>query len=200
MAIYNPDGSEYKPSGSLAQFDPKNPEFNVFNVWDQEAIEMGGTPLYYYEVFINVNNIDELYVEARDKIYSQFPVIIHGYYEPIPCTNTLGTFGIDSPDEMMFEFNYRHVLKTLGHAPKIGARIFSPHKSENWIVIQRNTEVYKLWGELRLQVMCQRFQESLTTGEGKVTLNNQPDYKINSIKDLKANNGMNMAGGQTSIP
>ena len=196
MAIKNPDGSLYKPTGTLQQFDPESLEHDLFNIWDQEVIEVGGTPLFYYDVFININAIDELYVEARDKIYSQNPVQIFGYYEPIPSSNNMGVFGIDSPDEIMFEFNYRHVLRTLGRAPKIGARIFSPHKKENWMVMQRNVEVFKLWGELRLQVMCVRFQESLTTGSGKVT-NREPDFKINTIKDL-ANREINLAGGQTN--
>ena len=196
MAIRNPDGSVYNPTGRLQQFDPNSVEHDLFNVWDQEVIEIGGTPLFYYDVFININNIDELYVEARDKIYSQTPMQIYGYYEPVPSSNMMGVFGIDSPDEIMFEFNYRHVLRTLGKAPKIGSRIFSPHKKENWMVMQRNVEVFKLWGELRLQVMCVRFQESLTTNEGKVT-QREPDFKINSIKDL-ANREINLAGGQSN--
>ncbi len=198
MAIRNPDGSMFQPTGSLTQFDPSNLEHDLFNLWDQEVIEIGGSPLMYYEVFINVNNIDELYVEARDKIWSPIAKTVYGYYDPTPSQNMMGVFGIDSPDEMMFEFNYRHVLRTLGHAPKIGSRIFSPHKREHWMVMQRNVEVFKLWGELRLQVMCVRFQESLTTGEGKVT-QRTPDFKVNSIKDL-GNRRMNLAGGQEQVP
>lgn len=196
MAIKNLNGCNYQPTGSLTQFDPENPEHDLFNVWDQEVIEIGGSPLFYYDVFININNIDELYVEARDKIYSQNPIQIYGYYDPIPSQNMMSVFGMDSPDEMMFEFNYRHVLKTLGFAPKIGSRIYSPHKRENWMVSQRNVEVFKLWGELRLQVMCIRFQESLTTGEGRAS-QRQPDFKVNSVKDL-ANKRTNWAGGQQS--
>ena len=200
MPIHNPDGSTYKVSGSLQQYDPQNVEHDLFNLWDQEVIEIGGTPLYYYDLFININNIDELYVEARDKLWSPCASCIYGYYDPKPSSNMVGMFGIDSPDEMMFEFNYRHVLKTLGKPPKIGARIFSPHKQENWMIVQRNVEVFKLWGELRLQIMCIRFQESLTTGEGKVT-QRKPDFKINSIKDLRAGKDkLNLAGGQTQVP
>lgn len=194
MVIRNPDGSAYQVSGSLQQFDPNNPEHDLFNIWDQEVIEIGGSPLEYYEIFLNINNVDQLYMEARDKIWSQHPVCIYGYYDPIPASNQIGSFGIDAPDEVMFEFNYRHVLRHLGHPPRIGARIFSPHKNENWVVMQRNVEVFKLWGELRLQVMCGRFQESLTTGEGRVT-QRQPDFKVNSIKDL-GNNKIKMAEGQ----
>lgn len=199
MAIRNTDGSIYSPSGSLQQFDPTNVEHDLFSLWDQEAIEMGGSPIQYYDLFINIQNIDELYVEARDKLWSQIPTCIYGYYDPMPSSNMMGMFGIDSPDEMMFEFNYRHVINTLGSVPKIGARIMTPQKGENWVIIQRNVEVYKLWGQLRLQIMCMRFQESLTTGEGKVTQPRRPDFKVNNIKDLSKSK-MNLAGGQITIP
>ena len=178
MAIKNPDGSVYHPTGSLQQFDPENPEHDLFNSLDQEVIEIGGIPIFYHEVFINMNTVDRIYVEDRGKLWSQHPVCLYGYYEPVPSQNMLGMFGIDSPDEIMFEFNYKYVLEKLGHPPKIGARLYTPHKKENWVVMQRNVEVFKLWGQLRLQVMCSKFQESLTTGEGKVT-QKQPDFIIN---------------------
>jgi hypothetical protein len=65
MAIRNPDGSAYKPVGTLAQFDPESKEHDLFNVWDQEAIEIGGTPLYYHEVFINFGqNIPFVFMDS----------------------------------------------------------------------------------------------------------------------------------------
>ena len=182
MAIFNQDGSEYRTNPSLQQFDPKNVEHDLFNIWDQEVIEIGGTPLFYYDVFINVNTIDDLYIEDRSKLYSQHPIEVIGYYDPVPNQNFQSMFGLDSPDEVMFEFNYRHVLQTIGHAPKIGSRIYTPHKCENWMVIQRNVEVFKMWGELRLQVMCERFQESLTTSGGTVT-KKKPQFQIDSIRN-----------------
>jgi len=195
MVILNPDGSKFQPTGTLQQFDPENSEHDLFNLWDQEVIEIGGSPMYYHDLFINVNNIDELYVEARDKLWSEHPICIHGYYDPRPSENMMGMFGIDSPMlETMFEFNYKHVLTKIGHAPKIGARIYTPHKRENWVIVQRNVEVYQMWGEIRLQVICNRFQESLTTGEGKVT-QREPDFKLNTVKDL-GKSSMNLAGGQ----
>lgn len=171
-------GKTYQPLGKYQHFDPENNNHDLFNLWDAEAIRIGGSPVFYYEVFLQDGTIDPLYLEDRGKIYSSHPVQLYCYYEPIPSTNTLGVFGIDSPDEMIFEFNYRAVLQSIGHPPKIGSRIFSPHKRENWRVIQRNTGEYKLWGELRLQLICQRFQESVTTGEGRVT-QKQPDFTIN---------------------
>lgn len=184
MAIKNPDGTPYQLAGSLQQFDPENPEFELFNTWDQEAIRIGGTPVYYYEVFIQMNTVDPLYIEDRGKMWSPRPICLYGYYEPVPTQNMMTTFGIDSPDELMFEFNYKEVLASIGHPPKIGSRLFTPHRRENWVIIQNNVEEYALWGELRLQVMCQRFQESLTTGEGKVT-QQQPDFNIDAVRGVR---------------
>ena len=171
------DGSEYKLAGSLQQFDPENPEFNLFNLWDQEIIQMGGSPIFYYEVFIQQGTVDPIYYEDRGKIFSNNPIQLYCLYEPTPSQNALGPFGIDSPDEMMFEFNYKAVLDAVGHAPKIGSRLYTPHLRENWVIVQRNTGEFKMWGVMRLQILAQRFQESTTTGEGNVT-QKTPDFKI----------------------
>jgi hypothetical protein len=37
-----------------------------------------------------------------------------------------------------------------------------------------------MWGALRLELICQRFQEDVVTGEGKVT-EKQPDIKIKIV-------------------
>lgn len=184
MSIKNPDGTPYNVTGTLQQFDPENPEFDLFNSYDQEAIQIGGTPIYYYEVFIQSQTVDRLYVEDRGKLWSTNPIYLYGYYDPIPSQNMMTTFGIDAPDEIMFQFNYKDVLQRIGHPPKIGSRLYTPHLRENWVIIQRNLEEFKLWGDLRLQIMCQRFQESMTTGEGKVT-QKEPDFNIDAIRGIK---------------
>ena len=176
----NPDGTPYRAAGSNRQFDPvnNNREYCLFNLWDEEAIEIGGSPILYYEVFINKGSIDPLYWEARDKIYSNIPVELFCTYEPVASENYQGAFGFDAPTDMVFEFNYRAVLQKLAHPPRVGARLFTPHKSENWVVIQRNLGEFKMWGELRLQLICQRWQETATTGEGKVS-QKKTDFKLN---------------------
>ena len=106
MTIYRPDGKPYNPTGSLQQFDDGLPERDLFNKWDEESIRLGGSPLFYYELFIDINHIDPLYVESRAKIYSKNPIQLWCVYEPIPSQNMQTAFGIDSPDEMTFELNY----------------------------------------------------------------------------------------------
>lgn len=182
MAIKNPDGSTFKVSGSLQQYDPNNPEFDLFNSWDQEIIKIGGSPIFYYECMIQMNTVDPLYLEDRGKLFSPHPVQLYGWYDPIPSQQSMTMFGFDSPDdEIMMQFNYRDVLQKIGHPPRIGSRMFSPHKRENWVILRRNVEEFKLWGELRLQILCKRFQESLTISDGKVTAK-EPDFKIDSVR------------------
>ncbi len=196
--IKNCDGTPYKLSGSLNLFDPTNPEQYLLNSYDAEIIQIAGTPILYYEVFIQNQTIDPLFREDRGKIFSNNPITLNGFYEPIPSQNFLNMFGIDAPDELQFQFNYREVLKAVGHPPKIGSRLFTPHKAENWVIIQRNVGDFFLWGELRLTLICQRFQESTTTGEGRVTQTNtnlQGGTTINNTKLFNSTNGTNGNSG-----
>ena len=184
--IRNPDGSEYKVTCSMQQFDPYNPDQDLFNVWDSEAIRIGGSPIFYHELFIQPQGIDPVYKEDRSKLWSPFPVQLYCIYNPLPNQNALGPWGVDAPDEMIFEFNYRDVLRTINHPPIVGSYLYTPHKGEFWEIKQRNDGGFKLWGQLRLQLICQKFQESPITGEGKVK-QPQPDFKINTGSFLATN-------------
>ena len=175
--IKRQDGTPYCVNGSYQQFDPEDPQFNLYNSWDEEAIKRGGIPVFYHEVHIQNNTVDPLYLEDRGKLFSPVPIQLWCYYEPIPSQNYSNQFGIDAPDEQLFEFNYKAVLKACGHPPKIGSRIYTPHLQENWVIIQRNLSEFKQWGVLHIQIIAQKFQESTTTGEGKVTQQKQ-DFKI----------------------
>lgn len=178
MTVYYPNGQPFQTTGSIRQYDPTSPEHELFNTWDEELIKISGTPLFYYEVFIQEQTIDPIYAEDRGKIFSNNPITLYCYYEPIPSQNDITNFGIDAPDEMKFELNYSATLRVVGHPPKIGSRVFTPHLAENWVIIQRNLGEFKKWGAIRLELICQRFQESITTGEGNVT-QKTPNYNIN---------------------
>lgn len=174
--LRNADGTPYKASGELNLYQEQK-SLSLMNFWDAEAIRIGGSPIYYYEVFIQKGTLDPLYLEDRGKIFSNYPIKLYTVYEPIPSQNYQNAFGIDSPDEIIFELNYKDVLNKLGHPPKVGSRLHTPHLGEDWVIIQRNLGEFKLWGALRLNLLCARFQESVTTGEGKVT-QTKPDYEI----------------------
>ena len=176
--LLSSNGKPYRAAGSFQQFDPESPDHCLFNLWDEEIIKFAGAPLFYHEVMIQVGSLDKLYREDRGKLWSPNPIQLWAVYEPVPSENLVNVFGIDSPTEMVFQLNFRATLRDVGHPPKIGSRIYTPHKREDWVIIQRNSGDYQLWGEIRLELLCQRFQESVTTGEGKAT-QKKPDFKIN---------------------
>lgn len=186
--IKNCDGTPYQLSSSLNLFDPESRDHALINSFDSQLIEIAGSPIFYYEVFIQTHNtLDTLYREDRGKIFSNNPIQLRGYYEPIPSQNFMNQFGIDAPDEIQIMFNYNDVLRAIGHPPKVGSRIFTPMKSENWVVIQRNAGDFFLWDQLRLILIVQRFQESVTTGEGRIS-QAKTDFKLNSGSLLIDNN------------
>ena len=179
ICIRNCDGTPYRLSGSMQVFDPENPELNLLNQWDAELIAFSGTPIFYFECFLQINTIDKLYQEDRGKIFATNPVQLYGYYDPITASNFMNVFGMDGPEELKITFNYRAVLKALGKPPKIGSRLFTPHKRENWVIVSRGVSEFQLWGEFHLILFCQRFQESTTDGSGQQT-SKQVDFKLNS--------------------
>ena len=113
-------------------------------------------------------------------MWSQDPVELFAWYEPIPAQLNQGLFGIDGPDVLVLSVNYQELVDRLGHLPIIGSRIYTPHLRENWEVIDRKLGDFYRWKVFRLQIHCQRFQESLTTGEGRVSQGDtpKPSFKI----------------------
>jgi hypothetical protein len=177
--IYNKDGTPYKTTGRISQFNPNSNELDLLNRWDQEAIVKGGSPIFYYEVFIQPQTIHPVYLEDRGKIFSPIPIQLWAMYEPIASENHVDQFGFDSPnDEVIFEFNYRYILDQIGHPPKIGSKIYTPHLGENWEIIDRKTAEFKKWSVTRMKVRCRRFQESDTVQDGKVTKVPIPEIRI----------------------
>lgn len=175
MTLMNADGTPYQ-LGKLRAYDPANPGYQLFSEWDAEAIRQGGSPIYYHDVIITPGQVDPVYQEARTKLWSPVGVELWATFEPIPSQNALGLAGIDSMDEMVFDCNYQEVLNRVG-LPKSGSRIRSQHLREDWELVQCALAEFKGWQAIRIQLICKRFQESLTTGEGRVT-EQAPTYRI----------------------
>jgi hypothetical protein len=162
--IYNSNGTPYEVSGCYQLFNDRNPDRRLLSSWDAESIRMGGSPLYYYEYFVDLNTIDPIYLESRNGLYSQTPVTLYCFYDNIPSQNYQNQFGIDSPDEMIFNLNYQDVLDRLGYVPKINSRLNSPFLNENWVIIERKLSNFEMWQATRLQLICGRFQPDTVSG------------------------------------
>ncbi len=168
MVIRNTDGTPFQLTGSLQRFDPLSPAHDLFNVYDSEVIMLYGSPLFYYEVMIQIENIDRLYIEDRTKLWNPNYQMFYGFYEPIEQQNPSTQFGIDGIGEVVFECNTRAVVNAIGHMPKRGSRIHTPHLGENWVVVDTRLTQFQLWGAIHLQIICERFRESLTDSSSTV--------------------------------
>lgn len=167
--MLTPDGKPYQ-LGQLSFYNPNDPQHALFNFWDEEAIRIGGSPIYYYEVFVPPGEIDHDFLEARGKLYSTSPVELYAIYEPVPSQNYLGVFGMDSMNEVVFECNAQAVIRaTGGHLPKPDSRIYTPHLGENWRVIQCALGEFRAWGALRVNIIAKQWQGTVTTEEGRTT-------------------------------
>lgn len=170
MVIRKADGTPFRTTGELRMFDPKNPRNELFNRWDAEAIRIAGTPILYFECLIQIQTIDQLYLEDRGKIFAQCPLQLYAFYQPPQQNNAAGQFGVLPLDEeVILELNYQETLKIIGHLPKVGSRIFTPHRNENWVIIDVRLDQFQYWGIFRLVLHCKKFQESVTSGESQVS-------------------------------
>jgi len=176
MPILNPDGTPYRLT-PYRNFDPQNPDLDLFDEWDAESIRIGGTPVYYSEVFISAADIDRTYNESRRKIWADKPVEIFGTYDPVASQQALGPFGLDSLDEIVIDANYKDVIRRLGKWPVPGSRIMTPHLREYWELVQCVLAEFKGWRGVRLQLICQRFQTS-TTDNSEKGRQDMPQYRI----------------------
>ncbi len=179
--ILNSDGSVYRTVGSLQNYDPKNPDLALFSSFDEEQIELYGSPILYYECLIQFQSLDKLYLEDRSKIFSPKSITLFALYEPVPSQQSQGIFGIDGLGDNIFEVNYNAIVRKLGHIPKVGSRILTPLHQESWVIVQINGGEYRNWSQLRLTIICQKFQENITTEESKMN-------PINPLKDFSATN------------
>ena len=168
--IKNVNGSPYKLKGKLSTYDPNSNQHSIFDKWDQEFIMFTGTPVYYYSIHVQLSGYDELYMEDRTKLFSPVPIKLWAFYEPPQQQSMSGIFSVDTPDEeIILELNRSAALTAIGHPPKVGSRIYTPHRGENWIVIDYKLDKFLLWGAIRLILHCKKFQETTTAADACIT-------------------------------
>lgn len=170
LVIRNQDGTPYKLEGNLKLFDPKNVDQDLMHSIDAECIQLSGSPVFYYRIYIDQSNYDDLYQESRNKVRKQQGIELIAHWEPVTPQNDLGVFGIDSPDEVVFSFNIREFKdKTGNDLPVVGSLIYTPFDKNWWEIIQighgKEGGDFQIWGKYRFQVLARKYQESITDEE-----------------------------------
>lgn len=162
MAIRKTDGSNYNVGGrkALQSYRPDGQDIKLLDEWDQEQINLAGSPIIYYPCYIDTD-YDTLYMESVDSIIAQEGYRLICQFEPVRPTQDLGAFGIDSPDEVLFNFNLTKWKEIVGEMPRVKSLLFAEWDKTFWEIIQGNLEnPFKLWSKFRLEVIARKYQPS----------------------------------------
>jgi hypothetical protein len=125
-------------------------------------IQSYGSPIYLYEVFISISSMDQLYLEDRGKLWCPNPIQLFALYEPIEPQNPSTAFGIDGIGDVVFTCNSQAVFQALGHWPKRGSRIQTPHLNEFWVIVDYRLTTFQLWSALNISIIAEKFQENIS--------------------------------------
>ncbi len=167
MAIFKPDGNPYTVGGkkNWKSYRPDGVDQDLFNRWDIEQIELAGSPVIYYKASINPD-FDKTYMESKDQIVTQAGIRITAQFEPVRPVQDISMFGIDSPDEIIFNFNINQWTDKIKSMPTLRSLIFAEWDKTWWEIIQNDQEQpYKLWEKYRLSVITSKYQRSRTDQE-----------------------------------
>jgi hypothetical protein len=130
----------------LSLFKKKNDK-NLFNMIDSENIKLSGSKIKVYK-YIKSNDIDDIYMESRQKTISPEPVIVWGHFDPRPIEENLSQFGVEVQYDQVFNFNKSYVENILGSPIEIGDVLepeFQDIKFEVYEVQEDSFEAYGVY-------------------------------------------------------
>ena len=130
----------------LSLFQKKNDK-NLFNMIDSENIKLSGSKIKVYK-YIKSNDVDDIYMESRQKTISPEPVVVWGHFDPRPIEENLSQFGVEVQYDQVFNFNKSYVENLLGSPIEIGDIIepeFQDIKFEVYEVQEDSFEAYGVY-------------------------------------------------------
>jgi hypothetical protein len=114
---------------------------------DSENIKLSGSRIKVYK-YIKSNDIDDIYMESRQKTISPEPVLVWGHFDPRPIEENLSQFGVEIQYDQVFNFNKSYVENLLGSPIEIGDILepeFQDIKFEVYEVQEDSFEAYGVY-------------------------------------------------------
>ena len=130
----------------LRFYDPQNEDLNLLNMIDEEAIRLGGSPVWYFKYIRSDTNFDEVYMENREKVISSDPFLVNCHYEPKAIEEPLTEFGIELSNEQLFIFNHSYISRKLGRLPHPGDIIKPKFQNQRYEITEAQEEEFQLYG------------------------------------------------------
>jgi hypothetical protein len=134
----------------LSLFKKKNDK-NLFNMIDAENIKLSGSRIKVYK-YIKSNDIDDIYMESRQKTIAGEPVIVWGHFDPRPIEENLSQFGVEIQYDQVFNFNKSYVESILGSPIEIGDILEPEFQSVKFEVYEVQEDSFEAYGVYHLLV------------------------------------------------
>lgn len=147
----------------LNLFDPLNPDINMFNSIDDEAIRLSGSKMYLYKYFQSKENYDDVYMEDREKVISREPITVVGHYEPSVIEEHLSQFGIEITNDQLFTFNKSYIETLVGRALIPGDIIKPYFQNLKYEIIEVQEDSFEAYGVYHLIATAKVLRDSETT-------------------------------------
>jgi len=153
---------EVEESG-LNLFDPSNPDINLFNSIDAEAIRLSGSKMYLYKYYQSEGNYDEVYMEDRQKTISREPITVMGHYEPSVLEEHLSQFGIELTNDQLFTFNKSYIESIVGRTLIPGDIIKPYFQNQKYEIIEVQEDSFESYGVYHLIATAKLLRDSEST-------------------------------------
>ncbi|MHA2047513.1 MAG: hypothetical protein ACW99G_22245 [Candidatus Thorarchaeota archaeon] len=133
---------------------------------------------WYDRMWIDATGHRVMYCEEMNSDNTEKYVELYADHSPPKC-NYQSAFGIDAPDEGVFEFDFKNWSRKVMRLPKIGSFIKVPYVNrevvagkimetgeafQNWKIELSHLERTRYMGDGRLIIVASRVQLSTTTG------------------------------------
>lgn len=143
------------PTGMLSLYDPKSVDRQYMDEIETEVIALTSPPIKYYKLRHQGNNIDPVYGESLRRDAYEMPVVIFGNYENPSIETEMVQFGLKDIEELEIQFNYNHLLHTIGDKLHMGD-IIKTYDGKLWEIMTSTLIDESLWRAQHNHVFAKR--------------------------------------------
>ena len=124
---------------------------NLFNLIDAENIKLAGSRISVYK-YIPSEDVDEVYMESRQKAIAGEPVKLWAHYDPRPIEENLSQFGVEIQIDQVFIFNKSYTENILGRTISIGDILAPEFQDIKFEVFEVQEDSFEAYGVYHLLV------------------------------------------------
>lgn len=165
-------------NSQLSLFNEDNNDRVLFNSIDAEIIKLAGSEVQLFK-YIPSEDVDEVYMESRQKTIELEPIKLYCQYDPRPIEESLSQFGVEVQNEQVFIFNKSYVERRIGRKVIPGDVIKPSFQNIKFEVYQVQEDSFENYGIYHLMVYAKLLRDTENIhNESILNTNNQIGGKL----------------------